>query len=321
MAIFTLDWEQAPPPECRAGALSIGNFDGVHRGHAGLLTALRREASRVGGPAVALTFDPHPLQLLRPDRFQPVLTTVADRAALLQEHADHVIVLRTTMDLLHLTADDFFQRVIHNSLAARAVVEGPNFGFGRDRGGTVETLAGLCGQGGIAFAVVPVLEYEGTTVSSSRVRAVLLRGQVWEAGTLLGRPYRLRGRVGVGQKRGRTIGFPTANLEQFPTLVPGDGVYAVRVQLPTDGAAGKAAPWPAAANIGPNPTFGENARKVEVHLIGFQGDVYGQSMAVDFVERLRDTRPFADVNELVAQLRKDVDRARLLVEGPGKPIA
>jgi riboflavin kinase/FMN adenylyltransferase len=318
MAIFTLDWEQPAPPESRAGALSIGNFDGVHRGHAGLLTALRREASRLAGPAIALTFDPHPLQLLRPDRFQPVLTTVADRATLLQEHANHVIVLRTTMELLHLTADEFFQRVIRQSLAARAVVEGPNFGFGRDRGGTIEALAGLCGQAGIAFTVVPVLEYEGKTVSSSRVREVLLRGKVWEAGTLLGRPYRLRGQVGVGQKRGRTIGFPTANLEQFPTLVPGDGVYAVRVHLT---AAGNSQTWPGAANIGPNPTFGENARKVEVHVLGFQGDLYGQSIAVDFVERLRDTRSFADANDLVAQLRKDVDRARSLIEGQGKANA
>lgn len=318
MAMRTLDWEQPPPPDCRAGALTIGNFDGVHRGHAVLLAALRREAAAVGGPAVALTFDPHPLQLLRPDRFQPLLTTVADRAALLQDHVDHVVVLRTTPELLHLSAAEFFERVIRTGFAARAVVEGPNFGFGRNREGSVDTLAQLCRQAGIAFTVVPVLENDHTAVSSSRVRTVLLRGAVREAAQLLGHPYRLRGTVGTGDKRGRTIGFPTANLEHCTTLVPGNGVYAVRVAC---GYANNAQVWPGAANIGPNPTFGETARKLEVHLIGFHGDLYGQILALDFVDRLRDTQPFASVDELVAQLRKDVDQARSLIDGTGKANA
>src|SRR5262249_42326926 len=154
----------------------------------------------------------------------------------------------------------------------RAVVEGVNFGFGHNREGNVDTLAQLCRLAGLALTVVPPLIVDGLAVSSSRIRAALLHGDVREAALLLGRPYRLHGTVASGQRRGQTLGFPTANLDRLPTLVPGDGVYAVRV--PVAGAV-----WPGAANVGPNPTFGENARKVEVHLIGFSGDLYGQPLA------------------------------------------
>jgi riboflavin kinase/FMN adenylyltransferase len=309
MASHTVDWREMPPEPCRAGAVAIGNFDGVHRGHASLVAELRARARAVGGPAVALTFDPHPLELLRPGTAPPRLTTPADRAELL--HAlgvDHVLTLRTTTALLSLSAADFFAEVVLKRLGARALVEGDSFGFGRNREGTVETLARLGQAAGVGLTVVPPLLLEGVEVSSSRVRAALLAGAVAEAAALLGRPYRLRGIVGAGQRRGRTIGFPTANLGRIPTVVPGDGVYAVRAH-----AEGARSPWPGAANVGPNPTFGEQARKVEVHLIGFEGDLYDRPLAVDFVARLRDTRPFAGAAELVEQLRRDVEQARQAV--------
>jgi riboflavin kinase/FMN adenylyltransferase len=304
MASATRSWQEAPPAEFRGGAVAIGNFDGVHRGHAALLAELRRRAAAAGGPAVAVTLDPHPLQLLRPERFLPVLTTMPDRVEVLQENgADHVLVLKTTPELLHLSPADFFREVIQGRLEARAVVEGPNFAFGRDRAGTIDTLTELCRIADFTLAIVPPFLLDGVPVSSSRVRSALVRGDVAEATRLLGRPYRLRGTVGTGQRRGQTIGFPTANLEGVETVLPGDGVYAVRVRLQ-----GRA--WPGAANLGPNPTFAEQARKLEVHVIGFHGDVYGQPLAIDFVERLRDTRPFRGVEELVAQLRQDVEAAR-----------
>lgn len=307
MATHTLSWHEPPPAACRGGAVSVGNFDGVHRGHVALLKELRRQAAATHGPAVALTFDPHPLQLLRPDTCPPPLTTTAERARLLQAHGvDHVVVLRTTHDLLSLTAEEFFERVVRGHFDGRAMVEGVNFGFGRGRGGNVETLAGLCRRDGLSLVVVPPLEVGGEAVSSSRVRAALRRGAVREAAECLGRPYRLTGTVGTGQRRGATLGFPTANLERMGTLVPGDGVYAVRAWR-------EEASWPGAANVGPNPTFGEGARKVEVHLIGFQGDLYGRELSVDFIDRLRDTRPFSSVNELITQLRADVERARAVV--------
>jgi riboflavin kinase/FMN adenylyltransferase len=308
MAVHYLYWDEVPPVPCQRGALAIGNFDGVHRGHLSLLAELRRRAEAVGGPAVALTFDPHPLQLLRPEQFQPVLTNMSDRAGLLQRHgADHVLILRSTLAMLHLGAEEFFDQVVCRQLAARALVEGVNFGFGRNREGDVATLRALCTRAGIDLAIVPPLTTpDGVTISSSRVRTALVRGDVHDATALLGRPYRLRGTVGTGQRRGQQLGFPTANLEQMEMLVPGDGVYAVRV-LAGDKV------WPGAANIGPNPTFGEQARKVEVHLIGFEGELYGQRLAVDFIARLRETRPFGSVAQLVAQLHADIDQARQIV--------
>lgn len=307
MASFAVDWRDPFDPACQGGALTIGNFDGVHRGHQALLAGLRCQAQAIGGPAVAMTFDPPPLAILRPEACQPLLTTIADKAAQLQQHgADQVIILHTTPDLLNLSAREFFDQIVCQRLKVRVVVPGFNFGFGHNREGTVETMAAFCREAGLPCVPVPPFLEGGQAISSSRVRAALLRGAVREAGLLLGRPYRVRGLVVKGQRRGQTLGFPTANLEQVETLLPGNGVYAVRAQH-------EGATWPAAANIGPNPTFGENARKIEVHLIDFAGNLYGQTLAVEFVERLRDTRPFAGVAQLVEQLRQDVEQARKAV--------
>jgi len=303
MASSTIDWRETLPSQCQGGVVSIGNFDGVHRGHASLIAEARAQGSTQGIPAVALTFDPHPRELLRPEVAVPPLTTTADRARLLQElGTDQVVILRTTPQLLALSAADFFAQVIQERLRATVLVEGPNFGFGHKREGNIDMLTRLCRQAGIQLTVVPPLQLHGREVSSSQVRTALEQGNVREAQALLGRPYRLCGRVGTGQRRGRKLGFPTANLDPLDTLAPGNGVYAALAQLP-----GKS--WPAAVNIGPNPTFGEQARKVEVHLIGYQGDLYGQSLGVDFLDRLRDTRPFAGPADLTAQLQQDVQRA------------
>jgi riboflavin kinase/FMN adenylyltransferase len=304
MAVYSINWDATPPGDCCRGAVSIGNFDGVHLGHAALLSELRRQAGALSGPAVALTFDPHPIELLRPSQAPPRLTTTEDRSQLLLDlGVDHVVVFRVDHELLALRAVEFFAEVIQKRLQARALVEGTIFGFGRGREGDVEILAKLCEPAGIRLSVVPPVILDGIEVSSSRVRSALMAGNVREATHLLGRPYRLYGLVGTGQRRGQKLGFPTANLEQVQTMIPGDGVYAVRV--PYEGKT-----WAGAANIGPNPTFGENARKVEINLIGYRGDLYGKSLAVDFVERLRDTRPFKSATELIEQLRLDIEQAR-----------
>jgi riboflavin kinase / FMN adenylyltransferase len=303
MASHILDWREAPPESCTRGVVAIGNFDGVHTGHAALVAELRARARALGGPAVAVTFDPHPHQLLRPGQAPPLLTTVEDRVRLLGGlGVEEVVVLRTTPDLLALAPAEFFEAVVQQRLGARGLVEGSNFRFGRNREGDVATLAGLCRAAGLPLAVVAPQRVDGVEVSSSRIRAALARGDVAGSAVLLGRPYRARGVVGVGQRRGQKLGFPTANLERVATVLPADGVYAVRGFA--EGGA-----WPGAANVGPNPTFGESARKVEVHLIGFRGDLYGKELAVDFLKRLRDTRPFAGVEELVEQLGRDVEEA------------
>ncbi len=304
MAVFTIDWDDPIAPECRGGAVSIGNFDGVHKGHQEILTENKRQAHAVSGPALAVTFDPHPLQLLRPDDHPPLLTTMPSRSELLQETGiDYVVILRTSPTLLQLSASDFFQRVILDNLHAKRLVEGASFGFGRRREGNIDTLRDLCCRSGLVLTVVPPLHLDGETISSSQVRALLTEGDVRKASELLGRPYRIAGTVGMGQQRGRGIGFPTANLDGVTTLLPSDGVYAVRV-------AHDGREWPGAANIGANPTFGEKARKIEVHIIGFEGDLYSRKLDVDFIDRLRDTRPFGGVDELVAQLKRDVEAAK-----------
>ncbi|HEV3436530.1 MAG TPA: bifunctional riboflavin kinase/FAD synthetase, partial [Gemmata sp.] len=307
MSTVTLDWAAYPPPQFLGGAVTVGNFDGVHLGHRALVAAARAQADLLGGPAVAVTFDPPPHQLLYPGPIRPPLTTLSERAELLNAaSADHVVILRTSPALLALSPEAFFEDVLVRQLGAKAVVEGPDFRFGRNRAGSNDMLRKLCIAVGIAFEEVSQLRYRGEPVSSSRVRAAILRGEVEFATELLARPYRITGTVVTGAKRGRTIGFPTANLSDVPTVLPGNGVYAVRAMVDEQ-------KYPAAANIGPNPTFGEEAQKIEVHLIEFSGDLYGKSLAVEFIARLRDTRPFGGVAELVEQLNQDVAVAKRVV--------
>jgi riboflavin kinase/FMN adenylyltransferase len=314
MPTIVLSPAERPPNECRGGAVTVGNFDGVHSGHVSLVAALKDAGRRVGGPAVAVTFDPHPMTLLAPGRISAPLTTLADRSELLHAAgADAVVVLRTTPELLAVQAHDFLAEILGDRFGVKAVVEGYNFRFGRKRAGDVELLAAWCREQRVDLTIVPPLLQDGEPISSGRVRAALTGGHAAAAAELLGRPYRLRGTVGTGAKRGRSIGFPTANLDRAETLVPGDGVYAARAVL--DGGA----VWPAAVNIGPNPTFGENARKIEAHLIGFEGDLYGRPVALDFIARLRDLQKFAGPEALVNQLRQDVAEAKRLATERASP--
>lgn len=308
MSVYNFHWNDPLPVPCQQGAVTIGNFDGVHRGHQALLTELRRQAAELPGPAVVLTFDPHPLQLLRPQAFPPLLTTMPQRAELLRQYgADHVLILQTTQELLNLHAREFFDRVIRDHLHPRIVVPGFNFAFGKDREGTVEKLREFCQQASMIFDLVPPLQLEAASISSSRIRTALQQGAIRSATALLGRPYQLTGKVSAGQHRGQTLGFPTANLEDVATLVPANGVYAVRVHVQDQS-------WPGAANIGPNPTFGEQARKIEVHLIGYEGNLYGATVAIDFIDRLRETKPFAGIEQLREQLTRDVEQAKTMVQ-------
>ncbi|QEL15231.1 bifunctional riboflavin kinase/FAD synthetase [Limnoglobus roseus] len=304
MAVLTLSWAEFPPPEFTGGCVTIGNFDGVHRGHATLVGTAKRLAQSVNGPTVAVTFDPPPVALLNPAAWKLPLSTLADRtAALLAAGADHVVFLKTEPSLLALSAEAFFEDVLVRQLGAKAVVEGYNFHFGHARGGNTAVLRVMCAAAGIAFEEVQPLLVNGEPVSSSRVRSAVNAGDVATAANLLGRPYAIAGEVVTGAKRGRTIGFPTANLDRVETLLPAVGVYAVRATVGDQ-------TYAAAANIGPNPTFGEDARKVEIHLLDFAGDLYGRTMGVEFVARLRETKPFANVAALVEQLQRDIAATR-----------
>ena len=298
----------ALPAELRSGAVAIGNFDGVHRGHARIVERLVSHAQAVGGPAIVLTFDPHPVRILRPNAAPPPLTWTDRKAQLLAElGVDSTVVLATDEALLELTATQFFDQIVRNRLDARALVEGPNFYFGRGREGTIEVLRNMTDAAGIELEVVEPVVQGGELVSSSRVRSLIAAGEVDRAGAMLTHPYRIRGMVAHGAGRGSKIGFPTANVEAIDTLLPAAGVYA------GIGTRGEST-WPAAINIGSNPTFGEHALKVEAHLIGCHEPLYGQPLEVDFLSRIREVQTFPGVEALKQQLKQDVAAAERVVE-------
>lgn len=288
------------PAAARGGAVSIGNFDGVHRGHVAIVRRLLERADDVAGTAIVFTFDPHPVRLLRPEQCPPPLTWTERKAELLAaQGVDWLIAYPTDEALLRLSAEEFFQRIIVDALAARALVEGPNFYFGHNREGTIQRLGELATVARITLDVVPPVEIDGELVSSSRVRELIRRGKVDVAGRLLGVPYRIRGMVTHGAGRGAKIGFPTANLDAIDTLLPAQGVYAGQAWVNGES-------WPAAVHLGPSPTFGDAVVRVEVHLIGQSEPLYGQPLEVDFLERLRDIRPFEAPDALIRQLNEDV---------------
>ena len=299
-------WGRATDPRACGGigpcAVAVGNFDGVHVGHAAIVGRLLANAVRLGVPAVALTFDPHPARILRPDQAPAALTLPQRRAELLAGlGVDATVVQPTDARLVALEPEVFFSQILRGGLQAQALVEGSDFRFGARRRGDVTLLAGLAQADGVELEVVPPVVIDGEPVSSSRIRTLIAAGSVAAARQLLTAPYRLQGLVVTGRQRGRTIGFPTANLGGVATLLPAEGVYAARA-----GVAGADRDWPAAVHIGPNVSFGETSATVEVHLIGFSGDLYGKSLHVDFLRRVRETRRFDSVEALKAQLAADV---------------
>lgn len=294
------------PARARGAFVTVGNFDGVHLGHRALLSRLRARADAAGAPALAVTFDPHPATLLRPAEAPVPLVWPEREVQLLREAgATEVGVFRTGPWLLELSAREFFDRVIREQFGARGMVEGPNFAFGHDRSGDVAILREWCAAAGVEFEVVEGTRIDGELVSSSRIRRALVAGDVEEAARLMDRPHRIRGLVGRGAGRGARLGFPTANLTGIDTLLPADGVYAARALVDGRGPA-----YPAACNLGPNPTFGEPGGKVEAHLLGFSGDLYDRRIDLDFLERLRETRRFDGLEALLRQVRADIEETR-----------
>lgn len=297
--------------DLRGGAISVGNFDGVHLGHARIIDRLIRSAHANGGPAIAFTFDPHPATILRPHQVPPPLTKTERKADLLgQLGVDAVVAYPTDSDFLELSARDFFDRVLVDALGARAIVEGPNFFFGHDRKGNVQVLEQFCADASLGFEVVEPYDLDGQIISSSRTRRCLAEGRVEQVAAMLTEPYRVHGMVVHGANRGASLGFPTANVDMVPTLLPKEGIYAGRGYV-------EGQPIPAAISLGPNPTFDEGNLKLEVYLLDFEGDLYGQLVEVDFLARLRDIERYDSVDDLLAQMHRDVEATRQIVSKAG----
>ena len=290
----------------QGGFVSIGNFDGVHCGHQAMLASLVQRARADGVPAVVLTFDPHPIELLRPQAAPPRLTTLIHRAELLEQFGiDFVIILPTTTEFLARTAEEFFHSIILAELQARGLVEGPNFFFGKNRAGSITVLKSFCVSQNLILDVISPVIVNQQLVSSSVIRSLIESGNLAESIQLLGHSYQLSGTVGRGAERGRLLGFPTANLVELETLIPGNGVYAATTSI-------EGVRFASAVNIGPNPTFGELSKKVEVHVLDYCGDLYGKRLNVDFLARIREVIRFTSVEGLLAQLRQDIEQVRMV---------
>ncbi len=286
------------------GYVTIGVFDGVHRGHQQLVTAMVAAAHSAGGTAIAVTFDPHPAATLG-RKPPPLLTTVAERADLLSALGlDLLVVLAFTPDLARTPAAEFVTRLIrHFNLTA--LWSGPDFALGYRREGDMPFLRRLGAERGFSVHVVEPLMWDGALVNSSRVRAALKAGDLVQATGCLGRPYRLAGTVVHGRGVGRALGIPTANIAPPPErLIPATGIYACMARI------GQLSAHPAVVNVGTRPTFAEHALVVEAHLLDLEADLYGQTLALDFVARLRDERAFPSVEALVEQIHQDIAQAR-----------
>jgi riboflavin kinase / FMN adenylyltransferase len=305
------------PGDWGPSAVTIGVFDGVHRGHQRIVARASEVAVTNRLPLVVVTFDPHPDEVVRPGSHPPLLCTLRRRVQLLSElGADAVCVLPFTLDFSRLGPDEFVRAVLAERLHARRVVVGANFRFGHRAAGDVALLAELGEKYDFSAEGVPLLTEDGVTISSSSIRDLVAAGDVAGAARDLGRPHRVEGVVVRGAQRGRTLGIPTANLETPPyTAIPADGVYAGWLAS-LDENGNQTQRWPAAISVGTNPTFDGQHRVVEAYALDRDDlDLYGVHVAVDFAARLRGMAKFGSVDELIAQMRLDIDQARVLVNG------
>ncbi|GEN06416.1 riboflavin kinase / FMN adenylyltransferase [Myxococcus fulvus] len=291
-------------------ALALGNFDGVHVGHQALFAEARKHAS----PA-AFTFNPHPGKVLQPDLAPKLITLLPRRLELLASCGLEASVVQAFSRDYARTGPGDFEATLFDALGVAHVVVGSDFTYGAARAGTVDTLREAAGRRGARVHVVTPVTVDGVVASSSRVREYILEGRVSAACRLLGRPFDLDGTVVAGAGRGRTIGFPTANVDTQNELRPAPGVYAIRVRFLKE--AGEGAWHGGAANIGIKPTFGGTEVTIEAHLLDFAGDIYGRELRVQFLERLRPEQRFGSVAELTGQIKRDVEAARTVIARTG----
>jgi riboflavin kinase/FMN adenylyltransferase len=300
------------PADLRGAVVTIGNFDGVHLGHQHIFHRLVKEARRERRPAVVISFDPHPKRVLHPER-RPfyLITSLAEKIRLIQNSGiDALILIPFTLEYARTSAEAFVRDILWNRLQIRKILIGHDYTFGRGRQGNAAFLTDFGRQLGFEVEVMGAFQLDGSTISSTRIREALLAGEVRLAASLLGRPYNLAGEVVPGRGRGVELGFPTANIRPDREPLPPRGVYAVQTLLE-----GKRRPG--VLNIGFNPTFADTGRSIEVHIFDFNENIYGRTLDVLFVERLRDEIRFGSAAELIAQIDGDIARAREILKREG----
>jgi len=294
------------PPWLVHPVLALGNFDGLHRGHLKIIERVKRGAAEHGGTPMAMTFDPHPPRVVRPDKAPPLLMTKTQRLeALDRAGIACVAVVRFTHELSEWAPEAFVRTVLADWLRVSEVWVGANFLFGHGRSGNFSLLRTLGQQHGFRADKIDPVRYKDFVVSSTRIRRLVAEARMDEAGALLGHPYFLDGTIVEGRKRGQTIGFPTANMVTENELIPPHGVYATTMTI--DGLV-----HGGLTNIGIRPTFNETEPTIETHLLRYSGDLYGRPVRLSFVQRLRDERAFPDVEALRAQIDADCRVARRL---------
>jgi riboflavin kinase / FMN adenylyltransferase len=284
--------------------VALGNFDGVHVGHQTILRAAIERARAAGGSALAVTFDPLPAKVLNPNRAPRLILTPEDKHELLRGFGlDGVIVLTFSRELSMVPAEAFVREYLRRRIGARIVVVGHNVSFGHARAGNAEVMRRLGAELGFETNVIGPIERDGIVVSSTQVREMIAMGDMKRTAILLGRPHFLRGPIVHGRERGRTIGFPTANIQSRTECLPPDGVYATRVVM-------EEGSYPSITNIGMRPTFGEPERSIEAHIFDFDRDIYGREVKLEIAERIRPERKFESAQALAAQIASDLRRAK-----------
>lgn len=303
----TVRWAQPPGiPRDRGTVVTVGTFDGVHRGHWAVLQEICRRAQTTGRRSVLVTFDPHPLRIVRPEHAPRLLTTPTEKKEILAESGlDYAVFISFTNALSRYEPRRFVEEILVARLGVEELVIGYDHGFGRDRSGDADTLRKVGAELGFDVAVVPPVQTGEGSISSSRIRRAVMQARMEEARACLGRPYAMRGIVVRGDGRGRQLGFPTANLviSNGDKLIPRTGIYAVLGVL-------RSGTYLGALHLGPRPTFKGSPPATELHLLDFDGDLYGESVRVDFIRFLRDVRPFGTVAALVDQMKEDVQEVR-----------
>ncbi len=291
----------------RGGVATVGNYDGVHRGQQRILERTVERARELGGPALVITFDPHPLAVLRPEAVPPRLTTPAQKERLLAGLGiDALLIVPFTNELASTSAERFARDMLASRLGLRELVVGSEFALGRGREGKLAVLARLGEELGFRALGVEETLFRGERISSTRIRQSLAEGRVEEAAEMLGRPYALTGKVERGDRMGKRLGWPTVNLAADGDVLLADGVYACQVRFPQ-----LSGQFDGATNVGTRPTVYENYRRVvETHVLDFDADVYGEQLELEFHRRLREERTFATVMDLSAQIRRDVSATR-----------